>query len=115
LGTLPNGAEAIFPRARTGRGRVIFSPSGPDADWATAEGHAGGGFNSRGRTMAKKTATKPATRKQLIEWLARCARHLPPNLCQISPFQMPPQWAKDMLAELRRNGIEFKPPIFNED
>lgn len=48
---------------------------------------------------------KQATRKQLIVWLAQAMCHVPPNLCSIDPFEMPPRWVKDALAELNANGI----------
>jgi hypothetical protein len=55
-----------------------------------------------------KKIVKPATRKQLIVWLANAIRFVPINLCTLAPYSMPPQWVKDAKRELKRNGITFK-------
>lgn len=63
-----------------------------------------------------KLAKGSATRKQLVEWLARAIRHVPPNLCELKPpYSCPPQWCKDAVKELERNGITFTPPLFHDD
>ncbi len=52
---------------------------------------------------------KPATRRQLLSWLAQALCYVPANLCVTEPtFEMPPKWVKDAKAELARNGITFK-------
>jgi len=50
---------------------------------------------------------KPATKLQLQAWLAQAMRFIPPNLCSVSPFEMPPKWVKDARRELKRLGVTY--------